>query len=155
MEVKVEGINGKIGREVQYYEETIAVMGHGSPRPLEPKPEKVYKDTVRWYEKALKVTGKGAPPKEVETKSQAKLMAERAARLDAYRNLLEIVRGTKVDAKTKIEDFETQYDIIKTNLHAYLKGARVVDIRHLPDGIVEVDVEYNLRNLKNLIESVW
>jgi hypothetical protein len=155
MEVNVQGINGVIGKEVQYYEKTITVAGHGSPPPPKPKPKFAEKDTVKWYEQVVKVTGKGAPPKDAQNQSQAKLMAERAAKMDAYRNLLEQVRGTKVDAKTKVEDFETQYDIIKTNLEAYLKGARVVDVRHLEDGTAEVDIEYNLRNLKNLFESVW
>jgi len=158
MEITVEGINRIIGEEIEYYEETIAVMGHGSPRPERMKPKPLKRPPERsekWYKKTLKVTGKGAPPKDAENQSQAKLMAERAAKMDAYRNLLEIVRGTEVDSKTKIEDFETNYDIIKTNLQAYLKGARIIDIRHLEDGTAEVDIEYNLGSLKNLIESLW
>ena len=51
------------------------------------------------------------------------LLAERAARVDAVRNLLEQVQGLEIKAKTTVRDFVADHDEILTQLRGVLSGA--------------------------------
>ncbi|MBC7545786.1 MAG: hypothetical protein H7338_23895, partial [Candidatus Sericytochromatia bacterium] len=55
------------------------------------------KGSVDWTTGTIKVTGSGAPPDRGTTASK-RLMALRAARADALRQLGEIINGVKVDS---------------------------------------------------------
>ena len=57
-------------------------------------------------------------------KAQAKLMAYRAARVDAIRMLGERIRGLRVTSKTTVKDFVTESDTIRTAMTAYLTSVR-------------------------------
>ena len=57
---------------------------------------------------------------------QAKMMARRAAELDAQRQLAETTKGLQISAGTTVEDFEVTSDIIATRVKGLLKGAFVV-----------------------------
>ncbi|MAF20936.1 MAG: hypothetical protein CMI55_04725, partial [Parcubacteria group bacterium] len=48
--------------------------------------------------------------------AQKKLMAKRAARMDALRNLTETIYGTSIDSETIVEDMVVKSDKIKTRL---------------------------------------
>ena len=56
--------------------------------------------------------------------SQTKLMTRRAAKVDALRNLLEIVYGLQIDARTTVRDFVAESDVIRSRLRAAIQGAR-------------------------------
>jgi hypothetical protein len=56
-------------------------------------------------------------------KSQAKMMAKRAAQVDAQRNLAEQIKGLRLTGGTTMEDFEVSKDIVATRVKAVLKGA--------------------------------
>jgi hypothetical protein len=71
-------------------------------------------------------------------------MAERTAKVDGYRNLLEQAYGLQVTGSTTVRDFATQSDVIRTQLDAFIRGAKVVDTRYLDDGSVETDMEITL-----------
>ena len=91
----------------------------------------------------IKVTAKGggAPPANAVNQAQARLMAERAAKVDAMRNLLEQTYGVTIKSRTTVKDFITQNDTIKARVNAYIKGAKVIDTKYLSDGSVEVEME--------------
>lgn len=76
--------------------------------------------------------------------AQLKLMAMRAAKLDAYRNLAEQVYGFRLTGSTTISTFASQRDYVRVQIDAYVRGARVVEVRQLPDGIYEAQVEAEL-----------
>lgn len=94
----------------------------------------------------VKITGKGqgAPPANAANQAQARLLAERAAKMDAMRNLAEQVKGVKIRGTTTVKDFVTQDDTIRARVDAYLRGARVVNTTYQSDGAVEVEVEIDL-----------
>ena len=71
-------------------------------------------------------------------------MTERAAKVDGYRNLLEQAYGLQVTGSTTVRDFVTQSDVIRTQLDAFIRGAKVVDTRILDDGSVETEMEITL-----------
>lgn len=78
------------------------------------------------------------------TPGQQKLMAMRAARLDAYRNLAEQIYGFRISGNTSISAFATQNDSMRSYLDAYLRGARVTNTASLSDGNFEVTVELDI-----------
>ncbi len=97
--------------------------------------------TAEWVPIKLTAKGGGAPPAKAINQAQARLMTERAAKLDAYRNLLEEAYGVAIQSNTSVKDFVTQSDTIRARVEAYIKGAKVVDTRYLDDGSAEVEME--------------
>lgn len=61
--------------------------------------------------------------KTVTVKSQAKMMARRAATLDAQRNLAEQIRGIRLTGGTTMEEYEISSDIVATRVKGLLQGA--------------------------------
>lgn len=100
--------------------------------------------TINWTQGLVTAKGSGAPPMGITIPSQARLLAERAARADALRNLLEAVKGVRVDAETTVENFTTKSDVVMTRVSGIVKGAVLVDKRYLSDGGVEMTVAVNL-----------
>lgn len=76
--------------------------------------------------------------------AQLKLMAMRAAKLDAYRNLAEQVYGFRLSGATTISAFASQRDYVRVHVDAYVRGARLVDVIQLADGSYEARVEAEL-----------
>lgn len=93
----------------------------------------------------LQAVGYGAPGSYSQyTHGQQKLMAIRAAQVDAYRNLAEQVYGFRVWGSTSVSAFATQSDTVRTYVDAYIRGARVVNTTAIADGNFEVTVELEL-----------
>ena len=106
--------------------------------------ENLSSGAINWSQGVVTAKGSGAPPKGITTPAQARLMAERAAKADALRNLLETVKGVRVDSETTVESFTTKSDRVLTRVSGIVVGARVVNTRYLSDGGVEVTVEVNM-----------
>ena len=99
---------------------------------------------AEWVPITIRATGSGAPPPSAINPAQARLMTERAAKLDGYRNLLEQAYGVQITSNSTVRDFVLQSDTIKARVEAFIKGAKIIDTRHLSDGSVEVDMELTL-----------
>ena len=106
--------------------------------------EQLPNGSINWTQGVVTAKGNGAPPTDIRVPSQARLMAERAAKADALRNLLETVKGVRVDAQTTVETFITKSDVVMTRVSGIVKGARVIATRYLSDGGVEITVEVNM-----------
>jgi len=92
----------------------------------------------------IRARGSGIRPERASSAAQARLLAERAAKADAYRNLLEAAYGVLVTSSTSVKDLATQNDNVRTTLDGFIRGARLVEARHLDDGSVEVEMEIRL-----------
>lgn len=75
---------------------------------------------------------------------QQRLMAMRAARLDAYRNLAELLYGVRISGNTSVAMFVTQSDSLRSYVDATIHGARMVSSNAMADGNYEVTVEIDL-----------
>jgi hypothetical protein len=105
-----------------------------------------------WISETMEAVGNAAIDK-ARDPAQGKLMAFRGAELDARRKLAEQLSGLMITSKTKVEDFITQKDEIKTHMLDFQVGARVKDKSQKvnEDGTVEVTVEIELRPLWNML----
>jgi hypothetical protein len=106
-----------------------------------------------WATLSEKAVGKAAIDQDNTNKAQAKLMAFRAAELDARRKLAEKINGLRITANTSVCDFVAQNDQISTSMLTYQQGGSVVkgSQKELPDGTVQVTVEIELKPLWDLI----
>ena len=95
---------------------------------------------VDWTTGVITAVGIGAPPATPANAAQARAMAERAAQVVAYRNLLEAVKGVRVDATTTVENFMVTSDVIRTEVSGFIQGAMIMDKKYMSDGSVEVTV---------------
>ena len=107
--------------------------------------EQLDKGLVNWSQGFVEAVGVGAPSPKAPTPSAARLFAERAAQVDGYRNLLETVKGVRVDSETTVENFMTTSDVIRTRVEGIVRGARVIDKRYMSDGAVEVTMRMPLQ----------
>ncbi len=96
---------------------------------------------IDWAGQVIRATGSGVPNTDAPNVAPARLGAERAARADALRNILETVKGVRIDSRTLVVNAMTQDDSIRTKVHGIIRGARVVNTRYLSDGAVEITVE--------------
>jgi len=114
--------------------------------------EKIGQGAVNWSAGYIEALGIGAPADKSIGKANARPMALRAAKVDAYRNLLEITKGVRVDSTTTIKDFTVESDVINTQVDGLVKGAVVVNQEYMSDGTVEVRVRMPLYgNLSQII----
>lgn len=100
---------------------------------------------INWTTSEVYATGLGAPPPHPVNAAQARAMAERAAFVVALRNLLEAVKGVRVDSESVVENFMTRSDVIRTRVDGIVRGARTVKTQYLSDGSVEVLVALSLK----------
>jgi len=99
---------------------------------------------VNWATQVIRATGSGAPNPQAPNIAAARLGAERAAKADALRNILETIKGVRIDSQTLVVNSMTESDVIRTQVQGIIQGARIVTTRYLSDGAVEVTVELPL-----------
>lgn len=77
-------------------------------------------------------------------KAQSKLLAQRAARVDAIRKLSEQINGLFISSKTTVKDFIAESDTIRTAMQGWLNGMKETDVKYMEDGTCEVTMEVTL-----------
>lgn len=87
---------------------------------------------------------------------QAKLMARRAAVVEAQRNLLETVKDVAIDLETNVEMSMTLNDTIHSEISGVIRGARVIDEEYIPeDGIYRVTMSVPMYGVGSLGQVVF
>lgn len=99
---------------------------------------------VNWSQGYVEAVGIGAPPESAYGKPTARPLALRAATVVAYRNLLEVVKGVRIDSTTEVKDFTVSNDTIRAQVEGLVKGAQVYKQDYMSDGTVEVTVRMSL-----------
>jgi hypothetical protein len=112
---------------------------------LEPFGEVIASEIAEPSGEKVTVTGKAL------VSGQARLLARRAAEVDARRKLMEYVKGARIDSYTTVENFMLKSDRINSQVRGIIMGARVVDTRYFGDGTCEVDIQFDLSRVKNLV----
>jgi len=125
------------------------VFGQAKEKKFEGDPKSA--PGVNWAGQTVKATGSGAPDLKASNPAQARLGAERAALLDAARNLLAQVKGMQIDATRKMGDAMAD-DSIRAHVEGLLKNYRVTGKRYYSDGGVEVDIEVSIAYLTDAFD---
>ncbi len=131
---------------------SLALLLSGGPMVAQAAGEGAahYTDTVTpnarvdWTTGIATAKGIGIPPKNPASALQAKEMAKSAAWAVALRNLLEVVRGVRVDSTTTVNNFVMTNDEVRTRVEGMVKGAKLVKEQEMPDGSFETTVEMKL-----------
>lgn len=100
---------------------------------------------VDWENGIAIATGTGAPASWARTPAQKNISATRAARLDAARNLLELVKGLNLSSSSTMQAAMVQNDQVEASVQGRLHGIRPVESpRYFSDGSVQVKLEARL-----------
>lgn len=78
------------------------------------------------------------------TPGQKRLMAMRAAKLDAYRALAEQVHGVRVTGNSTVAAMVSQNDSFRVHVDAYVRGAKVASVTPMAEGNYETILELEL-----------
>lgn len=81
---------------------------------------------INWSKGIILAQGYGVAPDKAPDR-QKRLLARRAAQVDAYRNLGEILNGVRVTSETLVHEFAASNDNVKTKLDTLVKGAVIIE----------------------------
>jgi hypothetical protein len=101
---------------------------------------------VDWQRRVARCTGSGAANLKDAAghPAVARIGAEKAARLDALRNCLEVMKGVTVSGSQTVGIAAGGDNAIKGSVEGAVKGFRTTATRYFSDGGVEIDVEVPL-----------
>lgn len=135
--------------------QTIRVTGSGVPRPdLPPGLPQGAEEVITPLPADVRME-RSVPAIWKAAGAQARLMAERAAELDAMRHLLEQIEGLRLNSETLVRDFVTESDEIRTRAEGLVIGASVAN-KYLHDDelIAEVTMEVPVEKVVTRIKEL-
>ena len=107
---------------------------------------------INYSQRVITATGIGAVPANAPNVGAARANAIRAAQLDALRNLVEVVKGVRVNSETTIENSMVSSDVIRTSVEGMVRGAtRVGDVKYLSDSSVEVTMQVPMSGIMDVM----
>ncbi|MER2493339.1 LPP20 family lipoprotein [Catenovulum sediminis] len=107
---------------------------------------------VNWTQGKIQAEGMGAAPPN-KPPHVAPLLACRAAIADAQRNLLEAVKGVRVQANTVVERYMLASDEIRTSVEGVIRNATITEKMPLADSTCRVTVSAPLAG--NISQSIY
>ncbi|MFQ5589897.1 MAG: hypothetical protein ACE5HE_01925 [Phycisphaerae bacterium] len=121
--------------------DVIRVTGAGAPRPEIPELPEGFEEAITPLPQGT-VIARSVPPIWRKVGAQARLLAQRAAKVDAMRRLLEEIKGLRLNSSTLVRDFVTEYDEISARAKGIVIGAMEVgSYLHNDELIAEVTME--------------
>ena len=102
------------------------------------------KGEIDWNRRVLVGHGQGAPDLNAPSVAVARLGAERAAKLDAYRNALESLKGLEVQSGGSVASLMQNDATLTARVDGALKGVKPVKTHYYSDGGVSLDIEVPL-----------
>lgn len=110
--------------------------------------QKLAHGEINWSKKTVTATGSGAATMK-DNVAASRLMAERAAKLDALRNILETIQGIQITGGRNAGDVMSNGEV-KSRIDGMARGFKVVDTKYYSDGSVDVviamPIDENLTN---------
>jgi len=98
-----------------------------------------------WTNNSLLVYGEGSAPESVTDPVRRRLLGFRAAKVAAYRNLMEVVGQVHVDSRTTVSMTMVSSDDVRMRVEGLVKGARVMaNTRQEEAGLYRIAVGLDL-----------
>jgi len=110
----------------------------------EPLVEATGKGYMNWSSGFVRATGVGVPPDWAAGKPQARPLALTAARMAAYRNLLDIVQRIPVDSTTTVKTIINADSSIHAQVDSMIREAEVISKVYKADETVEVTIQLHM-----------
>ena len=82
--------------------------------------------------------------------AQRRLLAIRASKLDAYRDLVEQVYGQYLDSNTTVADMVVKSDTFRSKVEGVIYGARLVSITPVGEDTYEVTLTLDKQTVRDL-----
>lgn len=101
----------------QHVEELLTAPGEGL---------QTIEGRIDWTDKTLVAYGEGIAPEGIANPALRRLMGFRAAKVVAFRNLLELIGQVRIDAETSVQTAMVANDSIRTRVNGLVRGAKVV-----------------------------
>jgi hypothetical protein len=112
------------------------------------------KGEIDWNRRVLVGHGQGAPDLNAPSVAVARLGAERAAKLDAYRNALEALKGMELTSGGSVGTLLQNDATLTSRVDGKLKGVKPVKTHYYSDGGVSLDIEVPLDELPPEIAKI-
>src|SRR5438552_5564153 len=105
------------------------------------------KGEIDWNRRVLIGHGQGAPDLNAPSVAVARLGAERAAKVDAYRNALESLKGMQLQSGGSVGTLMQNDATLTSRVDGQIKGVKPIKTHYFSDGGVSLDVEVPLDDL--------
>jgi hypothetical protein len=92
-----------------------------------------YSDENSFYGGLIEATGYSVIQAHAGTEPQQRLMAIKSARLDAFRQLAEVVYGAYIDSSTTVSDLVIENDSFRSRVEGVIYGAELIKIEPISD----------------------
>ncbi|MEZ4271331.1 MAG: hypothetical protein R3C68_07830 [Myxococcota bacterium] len=102
---------------------------------------------VNFTDKTITATGTGAPNLKAPNAAVARIGAERTARLDALRNILETVKGVTVTGTVSAAGALSDSPSVTAKVQGIVQNFKVIDTKYYSDGGVDMIVEVPLNGV--------
>ncbi|HUU00020.1 MAG TPA: hypothetical protein VM425_01120 [Myxococcota bacterium] len=105
---------------------------------------KVDHGQVNWSDHTITATGSGAPNLKAPNVAVARLGAERVAKLDALRNIMEVLKGVRVDSEITVESEMVTSSKMRSKIQGVIRNFKVLKTKYYSDGGVDLVVQVSL-----------
>jgi hypothetical protein len=134
-------------------DENSDAKGINTPPSMLKVPSELLVPNLPLVEKRESLTATGYAVISVQnhrTPAQQRLMAIRAAKLDAYRSLAEQVYGLRLDATATVADMVVQNDTFRSKVEGVIYGATLVSITPTGDDTYETTLSLDKSTVQDL-----
>jgi|SRR5690554_3545599 hypothetical protein len=111
--------------------------------------EEVGAGEIDWETGVIRVVGYGAAPKGVPG-AIGRLLAQRAAKADAYRNALEVIEGVRVRSETLVQNYTVVSDEIRLSMEGFIRGGHFEQVSYDMENTCEIILVLPLGGEKGL-----
>ena len=109
--------------------------------------QKVGHGQINWTNGVITATGSGAPSLKAANVAVARLGAERSAKMDAFRNILETVRGARVTGSGDVSALMKTSPKLQSQIQGMVRNFKIHDTKYYSDGGVDVIVSIPLNGV--------
>jgi len=103
---------------------------------------------IDWNRQVAIAVGMGVPASSATNPGMKNVTALRGARLDAARNLLELIRGVNISSDTSLQQAMVTNDQVRSSVEGTLNSIREVgQPKYFSDGSIQIRLEASLRQI--------